>query len=179
MLQCGRPPPPEGAETCGAGAAGADDPREEPPPPPPENTVPPPRVPPPPLEERGAGGVAIERGGGAEARAEDGATGTRMLVPRGGVFLPPSIFRSFFTAPGIFLSGSTAVLPPAVGGAEFVFTKRCSPGSYTIEELAPCETMRAPPLPSRIVRDVRTGGVVATRPLLSASRGGDFKVSHF
>ena len=104
-----------------------------------------------------------------------------MLVPRGGVFLPTAIVRSLFTPPGVFLSESTAVLPPAVGGAEFVFTKRCSRGSYTMEELALCESMRAPLplLPSRIEREVRTGAVVATRPLVSASRGGDFKVSHF
>jgi hypothetical protein len=48
-----------------------------------------------------------------------------------------------------------------------------------MEELELCETMRAPLLPSRIVRDERAGAVVATRPLLSASRGGDFKASHF
>lgn len=39
--------------------------------------------------------------------------------------------------------------------------------------------MRVPPLPSRIVRDVRTGAVVATRLLVNAPRGGDFTVSHF
>ncbi len=39
--------------------------------------------------------------------------------------------------------------------------------------------MRVLPLPSRIVRDVRTGAVVATRLLANASRGGDFTVSHF
>src|SRR5260370_8034585 len=67
----------------------------------------------------------------------------------------------------------------ADGGAASVFTKRCSRGSYTMEESWLRETTRVPPLPPRIVRDVRTGAAVAARPLVTASRGGDFTPSHF
>lgn len=47
-----------------------------------------------------------------------------------------------------------------------------------MEELPLRETMRVPPFPSRIEREVRVGAVAATRPLLMASRGGDFTVCH-
>jgi hypothetical protein len=116
------------------------------------------------------------REGGAVARADVGATGTRTVVPAGGLFLGASTMRSFLRPPGAFFP-ETASASRGEDGAAFVFTKRCSFASYTIEESWLRE--RVPPLPSRIVREVRTGAVAATRPLASASRGGDFRVSHF
>jgi hypothetical protein len=103
----------------------------------------------------------------------------RWLVSRGTLFLPASTTLSFLIAPGTFFSAVDSEPRLGDGGAELVFTKRCSWGSYTIEESRPKETARAPPLPSRIVREVRTGAVVATRPPSSEFRGGDFTVSHF
>jgi len=119
------------------------------------------------------------REGGAEARVEVGATATRAVVVAGGkLFLESSSRCSLRLTLGAFFP-EMAVVSREEGGAAFVFTKRCSFGSYTIEESWLRETTRVPPLPSRVVREVRTGAVVAARPLASASRGGDFRVSHF
>src|SRR5215469_285680 len=48
-----------------------------------------------------------------------------------------------------------------------------------LEDSLPTETMRVPEAPSSTVLDTRAGAVEATRPLLKASLGGDFKVCHF
>lgn len=73
----------------------------------------------------------------------------------------------------------TFSLVDAEAGDLFAFTKRCSLGSYAMEESLLRETTRVPEEPSTTVLEMRTGGVVRTELLLSASRGGDFKVSHF
>jgi len=62
---------------------------------------------------------------------------------------------------------------------EFVFTKRCSLGSYAMEESLPREPVLVPDLLSTTVLETRVGGAVATRPPLRLSRGGDFNTSHF
>src|SRR5215831_21426345 len=48
-----------------------------------------------------------------------------------------------------------------------------------MEDSLPVETMRAPEALSSTVLDTRAGAVEATRPLLKASFGGDFRVCHF
>ena len=106
------------------------------------------------------------REGGVKLRAVVGAAGVRE-----------------FAAAVAVLAGFSypARVPLSLADAEelLAFTKRCSLGSYAIEESLLRESTRVPEGPSRTVLETRTGGAVGTELLLSASRGGDFKVSHF
>ena len=65
-------------------------------------------------------------------------------------------------------------------GGLLLFTKRCWPGSYTIEESRLIVTGRLPALPERIVREIRAGCVaVANVVPTSAVRGGFLMTDHF
>lgn len=114
----------------------------------------------------------MDREGGAAARAE--AEGGRLAVTVD-AFCP---MRSFLALPSPFFSAGASVSREE-GVTALLLTKRRSRGSYVMEESWLRETMRVPLLPSISVREARTGAVVAARPPLSASRGGDFTVSHF
>jgi len=110
------------------------------------------------------------RGGGVELALRDGGA----VTVRGGV-TPLDVtvgapVRPFSTwIPLVFM----------VDDEEFVFTKRRSTGSKAIVEWPPGEPARIPDWPSTKVLETRIGGAVTARLLLSASRGGDFNVSHF
>lgn len=108
------------------------------------------------------------RAGGVELRAVVGAAGVREFAEA--VAVP---------VPGGFSFPVRVSFSPDEAEALFAFTKRCSLGSYTMEESLFRETTRVPERPSRTVLETRTGGVAGTTLLLSVSRGGDFKVSHF
>jgi hypothetical protein len=62
---------------------------------------------------------------------------------------------------------------------EFVLTKRCSRGSYAIEESLLSVTTRDALLPARTVRDRRAGGAEASTLLVNASRGGCLRTFQF
>jgi hypothetical protein len=114
------------------------------------------------------------REGGAEAarRITGELTGTREeLTAVGGVELADTV-RPFSRRISLLFAADESA-------GEFAFTKRCSRGSYAIEESLPSETARTPELPSTTVLETRAGGPVAGRLPLRASRGGDFNVSHF
>lgn len=119
------------------------------------------------------------RAGGTAARADMGAPGTRVTASRDGLFLSASTARPFRIAPREFFSESTSPPPFEESGAEFVFTKRCWSGSKAMADSRPGERIRAVLFPSRMEREVRSGAVVARRLALKASRGENFKVSHF
>jgi hypothetical protein len=86
------------------------------------------------------------------------------------------------------LLGAAAVCSPwtrvsfspneADGGALLLFTKRCSFGSYAMEESLLMETTRVPEAPSSTVLETRTGGATGCAWLVKASLGAVFKVSH-
>lgn len=189
--QCGWPPPPP-PEADGCPAAPEDEPDELPPlrlPPPHE--APPegkrlPELPDPAL--RAGAGTAEGRGGAvARAEAEAGACGT---VGAPGVLglagtrvdVAPGI-----TAPVLTLlaecvpllreaSARTSFVVSAAGCA--LLTKRCSRGSYEIDESRPSVTTRLPEAPATIVRDTRAGGALAARLEEITSVGFFFKTDH-
>jgi hypothetical protein len=66
---------------------------------------------------------------------------------------------------------------PTAAGSFALFTKRCSRGSYAIEELRSNVTTRVPALPCKTVRETRVGAAEALTALaVNASRGGVFSV---
>ena len=118
------------------------------------------------------------RGGGLELALRTGGavTGVRGGVTAPGVKVEAAV-RPFSTRISLLRAVDEAGGEEAAD--EFVFTKRCSRGSYAMEESLPSETARTPELASTTVLETRAGGAVATRLPLSAPRGGDFNVSHF
>jgi len=112
-------------------------------------------------------------GGWPALRAAEGIAGLRPGVTVSGLEEPDKDFS--FWAP----ERASFSFERAAEAEVSAFTKRCSRGSYVMEESLFKETTWTPDPPSITVRETRAGGVVATRLLLSASRGADFKVSHF
>jgi len=117
------------------------------------------------------------RGGGVELALRDAGG---FIGARGGV-TPLDVtvgapVRPFSTwIPLVFMVDEAA----EDADEEFVFTKRRSTGSKAIVEWPPGEPGRIPDWPSTKVLETRIGGAVTARLPLSASRGGDFNVSHF
>ena len=117
------------------------------------------------------------RGGGVELALRDAGG---FIGARGGV-TPLDVtvgapVRPFSTwIPLVFMVDEAA----EDADEEFVFTKRRSTGSKAIVEWPPGEPARIPDWPSTKVLETRIGGAVTARLPLSASRGGDFNVSHF
>lgn len=112
------------------------------------------------------------RWGGDEALlVAGGATGTRDGVTTIRVEVAPEVRPSSTPVSFPFMEDEAT--------GEFVFTKRCSRGSYAMEESLPSDTPGTPDLLSTTVLEKPAGGPVATRPLLRPSRGDDFNACHF
>ena len=117
------------------------------------------------------------RGGEVELALRDGGAVTVRggVTPLDGTLGAP--VRPFSTwIPLVFMVDEAA---EEDADEEFVFTKRRSTGSKAIVEWPSGEPARIPDWPSTKVLETRIGGAVTARLLLSASRGGDFNVSHF
>src|SRR5438046_8602373 len=117
------------------------------------------------------------RGGEVELALRDGGAVTVRggVTPLDGAVGAP--VRPFSTwIPLVFMVDEAA---EEDADEEFVFTKRRSTGSKAIVEWPSGELARIPDWPSTKVLETRIGGAVTARLPFSASRGGDFNVSHF
>jgi len=106
------------------------------------------------------------------------APGVRVTVA---VAIPAFPMREFSMAPACVLSvrASARFSVMVSCGAEFVLTKRCSRGSYAMEESLLNVTTRDAVLPANTVRDMRAGAAETATLLVNASRGGCLRTFQF
>ena len=112
-----------------------------------------------------------------ETPARSGTLATPGLRVTDAVAIPAFSMREFSAAPACELPVRASVPFSRVVSceAEFVLTKRCSRGSYAMEESLLNVTTREAVLPASTVRDRRAGGAETATLLVNASRGGCLK----
>jgi len=115
------------------------------------------------------------------ARGTSGARADVGTAEFEGEVLPASVTpRSFPAVPAGPLAAPISFAFAAANSAAetFAFTKRCSRGSYAMEDSLLRETTRTPESPCSTVLETRAGGGAGDKLLPKASRGADFTACH-